>query len=71
MQQGILTSIRGLTNVFKEQNHQDSANSSNHNKIVNLYKYRKHAVDARRDAAIVCYDTMIEKPEEEDFTNGN
>ena len=71
MQQGILTSIRGLTDVFKEQNHRDSANSSNHDKIVNLYKRRKHAVDAGRDAAVVRYDTMIEKLEEEDFANGN
>jgi hypothetical protein len=71
MQQGILTSIRGLTNVFQEQNNRDSAPSSNHDKIVNLYKRRKHAVDAGRDDAVLRYDTMIDKLEGDDYREGN
>lgn len=67
MQQSAVTSIRGLTRVFERQvAAQNQPAGRNSSRIVDLYKRRKLAVEAGREAAIIRYDAMIDALEEEE-----
>ena len=75
MQQGINSSIGGLTRVFMHQMADNAAARNdpvarNPNRILDLYKRRRLAIEAGRTAAIARYDKMIDQLEKEEHLGG-